>query len=918
VSFRSLILLFGLPLFGQTIISTYAGGGLPPSPIAAAKASISPVGLAFDSAGNLYFSSNQCIFKLDANGIVTRIAGDSRPGYSGDGGPAANAELNNPDGVAFDASGNLYIAGGNRIRKITPAGIISTVAGNGTESSTGDGGPASSATVAAPFGIAVDRSGNVYFSQLYVSTVRRISTSGIITTVAGNGLAGFGGDGGSATAAQLHQPLGLTVDSSGNLYIADNLNSRVRKVSASGTITTVAGNGMCCQAPSDGTPATQAELGYPVSVAVDASGTLYFADAKVRRVSSTGILTTIGGQGTAPPGTDGAAVNVSLAIPSVGLVFDGRGNLFIAVWGEGRIRTISPTGTITTAVGNGTRNYSGDGGPASVAQMGQPGGLLFDAAGNLYVADLGNPVVRKISPAGIVSVVAGNGTSGFSGDGGPATSAQLALSGFSFSMAMDGAGNLYLADSVNRRIRKVASNGIITTIAGGGTGGDGGPATKAQILWPSAIAVDANGTVYFADLDQIRKVTSSGIISTIAGGSDPGYFGDNGPAVRAALNAPSGLAVAANGDLYIADTGNSSIRKITPDGIISTVVGGMQANTPPCKAQTALALGSLLGSPKDMTFDAAGNLFVSNTGAACVERVSPAGIVTIVAGTGTPGYSGDGGPPTAAQLLFPGGIAIDKKGNIFIADSFAGVIRVIQPAPAPIVIQSVANAASNLPGPVSPGEIVTITGTGIGPAQLVSATAGSNGLFGTQLADTTVLFDGIPAPIIYASAMQTAAIVPYGIAGQSTQVTITYQGRTSGAYSSAVAAAAPGIFTANSSGIGPAAALNQDGSLNSSSSPASLGDVIVLFATGEGQTTPSGIDGKLAATPLPQPNLPVVVTIGGQAAQILYAGGAPGEVAGLIQINAKIPNSIQPGSAAPVILRVGGVAAPVGVTISVR
>jgi uncharacterized protein (TIGR03437 family) len=214
---------------------------------------------------------------------------------------------------------------------------------------------------------------------------------------------------------------------------------------------------------------------------------------------------------------------------------------------------------------------------------------------------------------------------------------------------------------------------------------------------------------------------------------------------------------------------------------------------------------------------------------------------------------------------------------------------------------------------------VVITGTGLGPSQLVSAAAQSNGLFGTQLAGTTVLFDGNPAAMIYTSATQLAAVVPYEVAGSfTTQITVAYQGHTNIPFSEAVSSSLPAIFTANSTGMGPAAAVNQDGTINSATAPAGTGEVIVLYATGEGQTTPAGIDGKLAVAPFPQPNQAVTVTIGGQPAQVLYAGGAPGELAGLMQINAVIPTSIHTGSAVPVVVRVGGAISQVGVTIFVH
>jgi hypothetical protein len=263
-----------LPLFwialhaildAQTVILTYAGGGPPPTPITAAQASISPLGIAFDQVGDLYFTSLNCVFKVDLNGTITRIAGDSRQNDTGDGGLAINAELFGPQGLAFDGNGNLFIADLYRIRKISPSGIITTIAGTGIEGSDGDGGPAIAARFGGAYGLAFDGSGNLYFSQIYFSAIRKISANGIISTVAGNLSEGYSGDNGPATKAELNQPEGIAIDSSGNLYIADYSNNRVRRVSPAGVITTVAGNGTCCFG-GEGGPAASAQLNFPTSV----------------------------------------------------------------------------------------------------------------------------------------------------------------------------------------------------------------------------------------------------------------------------------------------------------------------------------------------------------------------------------------------------------------------------------------------------------------------------------------------------------------------------------------------------------------------------------------------------------------------------------------------------------------------------
>jgi trimeric autotransporter adhesin len=911
-----LVCILGLHTFlgAQTVISTYAGGALPPSPVPAANASVSPIGITFDNTGNLYFSTSTYVFKMTASGTVTRLAGNSLHVDSGDGGLAVNAGLSSPAGLAFDSAGNLFIADGTYIRMISPPGIITTVAGTGVYNTSGDGGPALDARVDGAYGLAFDGSGNLYFSQMFANTVRKISKSGIITTVAGDIVQGFAGDGGLAVNAELNQPMGIAFDSAGNLYIADYANNRVRKVTTAGVITTVVGNGTCCFSGDNG-PATGAQLNFPTSVAVDGAGNVYIGDAeRVRMVSPSGNFETIAGGGAAPVGSSGPALSVQLSQPA-GLALDSKGNLYVTDEFGFFIFAISPAGILSTAVGNGTNRYTGDGGLAVNAQLGEPSAVVVDSAGNLYIGDLDDPVVRKVSPAGIITTIAGNGTPGFSGDGGPATSAQLSGSTFARDLALDGAGNLYIVDGDNFRVRRVSPDGIITTVAGGGTGGDGGLATNAFLGGAQSVAVDGEGNLYISQGFAVRMVSADGLISTVAGNGTQGFSGDGGPATKAEINNATGLAVDAFGDLFIADEQNNRIRMVSKEGIISTVAGGGPGSSPCASGGVAATAGTLYG-PWGIALDAAGNLYIAEND--CAEVVSPSGVMTAFAGNGTFGYTGDGGPPTAAELSFPQGVAVDKSGKVYIADSYASVIRAVGPAAPTTSIQNVLNAASNLPGPVAPGEIVVITGTGLGPAQLVSAMAGNNGLFGTQLAGTIVMFDGIPAPMVYTSATQVAAIVPYEANSFATQITVTYQGNTSGAFSTSLASSIPALFTANSSGTGQAAAFNQNGTLNSTAVPASIGDVIVLYETGEGQTTPAGVDGKLAVAPYPTPNLGASVTIGGQPAQVQYAGGAPGEVAGLMQINVTIPAGIQTGSAVPVFVRVGANLSPAGVTISVH
>jgi sugar lactone lactonase YvrE len=336
---------------------------------------------------------------------------------------------------------------------------------------------------------------------------------------------------------------------------------------------------------------------------------------------------------------------------------------------------------ITTVAGDGP-GYSGDGGPATSAQLNTPVAVAVDAAGNIYIADSANNRIRKVSPGGIISTVAGNGIQGFAGDGGLATSAELAMPS---GVAVDGAGNIYIADSANWRIRKVSPSGVITTVAGGGGSafwfgggapGDGGPATSATLSNPQGVAVDAAGNLYIADSQDyaIRMVNVSGTINTVAGNGSPGSSGDGGPATSAQIGYVAGLTVDAGGNIYIGDHDNNRVRKITPNGIITTVAGngsnGFSGDGGP-------ATDAQFSGPQGVSVDRVGNLYLGDWGNQRIRKVTPSGTVTTVAGNGTPGFAGDGGPATNAELAGPVGVAVDASGNVYIADFGNNRIRKI-------------------------------------------------------------------------------------------------------------------------------------------------------------------------------------------------------------------------------------------------
>ncbi len=425
-------------------------------------------------------------------GLLTRVAGSSAfRGYSGDGGPATNAQLNGPAGLALDSFGDLYIAdsGNRRVRKVTTAtGIITTVAGNGLfYGILQDGLPAIFESLGSPSGIALDGSGNLYIADTYTHAIRKVSAeTGIITTVAGDGRSGYIADGMQATNARLSSPFGVALDSSGNLLIADTGNNRIRKITATtGIITTLAGNGSLGYS-GDGGPATAAQLYNPRAVVADASGNLLIADrgtCRVRKVTA-GTITTVAGNGEwGALGDGGAAIIAQLGGPE-GLALDGTGDIYIADRSNG-LRKLSD-GIITTVAGNGTRGYLGDGGPATNAQLNQPRSVALDGGGNLYIADSSSNTIRRVmAVTGMISTIAGNGAGGYSGDGLPSTSAQL---NYPSGIAFDGAGDLYIADMGSHRIRKIAAaSGIITTVAGNGTvgySGDGGSGDQGNAQLP--------------------------------------------------------------------------------------------------------------------------------------------------------------------------------------------------------------------------------------------------------------------------------------------------------------------------------------------------------------------------------------------------------------------------------------------------
>jgi sugar lactone lactonase YvrE len=604
------------------------------------------------------------------------------------------ARFNEPIGLAVDAAGNLYVAdqANNAIRKVSPAGVVTTLAGSGELAGSADG-TGSAARFSSPQGMAVDGAGNVYVADTGNHTIRMITPAGVVSTLAGTaGSRGSLDDTGAA--ARFNGPTGVAVDGGGILYVADQGNNTIRMITPGGVVSTLAGSALVAPGSADGLGAL-ARFSGPTGVAVRGSGDLFVTDTgnnTIRMITPLGQVTTFAGTAGVQGSADNTGALASFSGPS-GLTLDGSGNLYVGDYQNSIVRMITPGGVVSTLAG--TANIWGNvDATGAAARFYGPTGLAADGTNVIYVADYGNNAIRAITPAGVTTTLAGLGN--FIG----AVNGTGAAASFNepYGLAIDGSGTIYVADWDNHLIRKVAAGGIVSTLAGhaGTAGSVDASGTAASFRFPSGVAVDSTGQVIVADTgnNTIRLITTGGQVTTLAGTA--GVTGSlDGTGAAASFNAPLGVAVDASGNVYTTDTGNNTIRKITPAGVVTTLAG------------TAGVIGSADGqggaasfsSPSAILLGVSGNLYVTDRESNTIRMITPTGLVSTFAGKAGVQGSADGTGPAAA-FFGPNNLAMDADGNLYVADLWNSTIRRITPAGEVSTVVGVAGSMGTVPGPL--------------------------------------------------------------------------------------------------------------------------------------------------------------------------------------------------------------------------
>lgn len=611
-----------------------------------------PAGVAVDGAGNVYVAdrANSTIRKVTASGVVTTLAGLA--GHSGNADGTGNAaRFDNPSDVAVDGTGNVYVANsGNRtIRKVTSAGVVSTLAG--------------------PWGrLTVDSAGNVCVVDRQNYTVSKITPAGVFTTSTTNR---------TGSTPRFWNPSAVAVDRACNVYVVESGDDRIQKLTPEGMVTTFAGREDRVgvervmgdgegHADGDG---NVARFNFPEGLAIDRTGKLYVADSAngtIREITPAGHVTTLAGLAGQFGSADGTGSAARFWRPS-GLAVDGAGNVYVTDRANNNIRKVTPSGAVTTLAGMAGGAGSADG-TRSAARFCYPSGVAVDGAGNVFVVDSRNYTIRKVTPTGVVTTLAGLAGQSGSMDG----SGSAARFDYPSGVATDVAGNIYVADTANNTIRKVTPEGRVTTMAGlsGYYGSTDGTGSEARFFGPHGVAVDHAGNVYVTDSANgttIRKVTPAGVVTSLAGltGSAGSADGTGRDARFYLLNS---AAVDSAGNVYVTDSGNRTIRKVTPAGEVTTLAGltGKRGSA------DGAGRAARFGAPCGLAVDSAGNLYVGDD--KTMRKVTPAGDVTTLAGLAGK-FGSEDGTGSAARFWDLSGVAVDQSGNVYVADNQNHTIR---------------------------------------------------------------------------------------------------------------------------------------------------------------------------------------------------------------------------------------------------
>jgi sugar lactone lactonase YvrE len=890
------------------IITTYAGNGnsFTTANVAANSTGVgNAFALAFDPSGNLFIGGANRIFRVDkTTNILTVYAGTGVATYNGESVVATSANLGTPRGIAFDTSGNLFYADQNanyRVRRIDGSTkLVTTIGGNGTAGLSGDGGPGTSAQFLSAEGIAVDASGSVYFSDFTANRIRKLTNAGggsyTISTFAGS----LGPDNVSPLSAFTNLPQDAFADGGGNVIVSDSLAGRIRKVDSTlANIQTVAGIGYISES-GDGGPVTAAGLKFPGLMVHDAAGNTYISEgSSIRKVDTSGNISTVAGSQTlTATGADGVAAT-SVTLQAGGLAVNSSGQLYFSDVLTNKVWTII-AGNLQTVAGTGTTGTSPDGTVATAAALNTPAGITFDSSNNLFIADSGNGLVRKVlSSNGQIFTVAGTGTAGYSGDGGLATQAQVS---------------------------------------------------------PNAVAVAPNGDVFIGEGNDVRLVTAStGIIETLAGTGLFGYSGDGGLARNATMGGIAGIHLDAAGRLLIADGGNNVIRRLsaTSSPVVITTTSPLPAGVPATAYTTTLAATGGTGTyanwavvsgalPPGLTLNAATGVIngtpttasslpyvftvvvrdTANTFSlpvnlsiqissyvisSVIPNTAPAGSAatgitvngTALTGVTKVAFTTPNGPITllTPSLVTAAQVAASVPASLLSTSGTAqvavtdgtGVLSnqlpfTITPPNVTVTIAGMAATSinSNAP-PLAPGELASVYGTNLATAVFQA----SSTPLSTLLGGVSVTINGVSAPLLFVSPGQINLQIPYETPTGTVNVVVNNNGVISNSFVLSIVSVAPALS--------PPGVQNVSGSTNSAANPATASSFVIAYFTGFGVLSPAVADGAPAgSSPFSYPVTVPTFTFNGNPISVTFAGAVPG-IVGLMQVNVQIPAATASG-----------------------